>query len=78
MSRKTIEFPSKPLSKSSLTDIDAWVAGNIEQNTQEIKNKRTTIYMPEELHRKIKMESAKNETTMTEIILRALEAYTNK
>jgi hypothetical protein len=34
---------------------------------------KTTLYFPEEIHRALRVEAAKRNTTMTEILLEALE-----
>ena len=73
MTGKRIEFPKKPISKSPDQFIDAWVSGNHKQEQQNLKLKRTTIFLPEELHKKLKIEAAKREATMTEIIIEAID-----
>jgi hypothetical protein len=77
MSKKKIEFFHKPSLKDAGSNIDEWVAGKSDKilSSKQEGYKRTTIYMPEELHKKIKIESAKNGTTMTEIIIKLLEEH---
>ena len=72
MTGKRIEFPKKPAAKNTDQFIDAWVSGNHKSEQQNLKHKRTTIFLPEELHKKLKMEAAKREATMTEIIIEAI------
>ena len=52
---------------------DNWVSGNL--NPNELKNnlKRTTIYLPEDLHRNLKIKAANQKTTMTDLIIEAIE-----
>jgi hypothetical protein len=73
MTGKRIEFPKKPILKNTDQFIDAWVSGNHKQEKQNLKLKRTTIFLPEELHKKLKIEAAKREVTMTEIIIESIE-----
>lgn len=73
MTGKRIELPKKPVQKNTTQFIDAWVSGNIKHAQQDQKHKRTTIFLPEELHKKLKIEAARREVTMTEIIIEAVE-----
>jgi hypothetical protein len=77
MSKKRVEFSQKPSIADAESNIDEWVAGKTDKKLlgKQEGYKRTTIYMPENLHKKIKVVSAKNGTTMTNIIVRVLEEY---
>ena len=77
MSKKRVEFSHKPSLKDTGSNIDEWVAGKTDKKPSGKQDgyKRTTIYMPEELHKKIKVTSAKKGTTMTDIIIKVLEDY---
>ena len=65
MTQKRIEISKKPISRETNNFIDNWVSGNL--NTNDLKNnlKRTTIYLPEDLHRNLKIKAANQKTTMT-------------
>lgn len=56
MTQKRIEISKKPISRETNNFIDNWVSGNL--NTNDLKNnlKRTTIYLPEDLHRNLKIK----------------------
>ena len=73
MTQKRIEISKKPISRETNNFIDNWVSGNL--NTNDLKNnlKRTTIYLPEDLHRNLKIKSANQKTTMTDLIIEAIE-----
>ena len=73
MTQKRIEISKKPISRETNNFIDNWVSGNL--NTNDLKNnlKRTTIYLPEDLHRNLKIKAAKQKTTMTDLIIEAIE-----
>ena len=73
MTQKRIEISKKPISRETNNFIDNWVSGNL--NTNDLKNnlKRTTIYLPEDLRQKLKLLALKENTTMTELIITALE-----
>lgn len=71
MTGKKIEFIKKPSSKETSQYIDNWVLGKIDET--ETKTKRTTIYLPENLHKTLKIQAANNGTSMTEIIIEILE-----
>ncbi len=75
MTGKKIEFSKKPSIKETNQFIDNWVSGNIELKEVDKKLKRTTIYLPEELHKKLKIRAASTETSMTDIIIDTLEKY---
>ena len=75
MTGKKIEFSKKPTVKETNKFIDNWVSGNIEAKEIEKKLKRTTIYLPEDLHKKLKIMAADTETSMTDIIINTLEKY---
>lgn len=75
MTGKKIEFSKKPTAKETNQFIDDWVSGNIKSQDTDKKLKRTTIYMPEELHKKLKIKAANQQTSMTEIIIDTLEKY---
>lgn len=71
MTGKRIEFIKKPSPKETSQYIDNWVSGKIDEI--EPKTKRTTIYLPENLHKSLKIQAANNGTSMTEIIIEILE-----
>lgn len=73
MTQKRIEISKKPISRETNNFIDDWVSGNL--NTNNLKNnlKRTTIYLPEDLHRNLKIKAANQKTTMTDLIIEAIE-----
>lgn len=75
MTIKKIEFSKKPLLQNKTEYIDAWVAGKDVPKIEANKLKRTTIYLPESLHKKLKIEAAKKNTSMTDIIIETLEKY---
>lgn len=75
MTGKKIEFSAKPSIINTSKFIDNWVAGNTKITDSEKKLKRTTIYLPETLHKLLKIKAANGETSMTEIIIDALEKY---
>ena len=75
MAGKKIEFIQKPTSKSAQNIIDNWVSGeNIAPQKQE-ELKRTTIYLPNNLRKELKFMAVKKNTTMTDIILEAINKY---
>ena len=54
MTGKKIEFVKKPTTKETEDLIDQWVAGNTEQpSIKVVKLKRTTMYLPEEIHKQL-------------------------
>ncbi len=73
MTQKRIEISKKPISRETNNFIDNWVSENL--NTNDLKNnlKRTTIYLPEDLHRNLKIKAANQKTTMTDLIIEAIE-----
>ena len=73
MTQKRIEISKKTISRETNNFIDNWVSGNL--NTNDLKNnlKRTTIYLPEDLHRNLKIKAANQKTTMTDLIIEAIE-----
>ena len=75
MSGKKIEFTRKPLPKNAENFIDNWVSG--EKNVSQVvsKLKRTTIYLPEEIRHEIKLIALKQDTTMTDIIIEAINKH---
>lgn len=73
MTGKKIEFSRKPTTKETNQFIDDWVMGNTKSTMIEKKFKRTTIYMPEDLHKQLKIMAADQDTSMTDIIIAALE-----
>jgi predicted HicB family RNase H-like nuclease len=75
MTGKKIEFSKKPSIKETNQFIDNWVSGNIISNESDKKLKRTTIYLPEDLHKRLKIMAANTETSMTDIIINTLEKY---
>lgn len=75
MTGKKIEFSKKPTTKEASQFIDDWVLGKAIPKEEEKKLKRTTIYMPDTLHRKLKLMAADQETSMTDIIVATLEKH---
>ncbi|BFD46912.1 MAG: hypothetical protein DMENIID0002_15650 (plasmid) [Rickettsia endosymbiont of Sergentomyia squamirostris] len=75
MTGKKIKFSKKPTAKETNQFIDDWVLGNIKSQDTDKRLKRTTIYMPKELHKKLKIKAANQQTSMTEIIIDTLEKY---
>jgi hypothetical protein len=76
MTGKKIEFSKKPNTKEAEKFIDQWVSGNIQQEEEKAtKLKRTTLYLPEDMHRKLKVKAAEAETTMTDLIIYSIEKY---
>ena len=75
MAGKKIEFIQKPTSKSAQNFIDNWVSGEniVPQKQEELK--RTTIYLPNNLRKELKFTAVKKNTTMTDIILEAINKY---
>lgn len=74
MTGKKISFSQKPIIKSNDHFIDAWVSGTVNQQKSD-KLKRTTIFLPEKLHKQLKVEAANREVSMTEIIIEAVKKY---
>ncbi len=72
---KKIEFLNKPSLKNADAFIDNWVSGNKKSVSDDKNFKRTTIYLPDEIHQKLKMQAATEKTTMTEIIIEAIKSY---
>jgi len=73
MTGKKIEFLKKPSKHNTENFIDNWVSGE-RAPSPIIKNlKRTTIYLPEDLRHELKLLALKEGTTMTELIITALE-----
>jgi predicted HicB family RNase H-like nuclease len=75
MTGKKIEFSKKPTLKETNQFIDNWVSGNPETKDLDKRLKRTTIYMPEELHKKLKVQAASTQTSMTDIIINTLKDH---
>lgn len=75
MTDKKIEFSKKPTLKQTNQFIDNWVSGKNESQDLNKKQKRTTIYLPEDLHKKLRIKAADNGKTMTIIITDAIESY---
>ena len=75
MTGKKIEFSKKPSVKETNQFIDNWVSGNSVLKEIDKKLKRTTIYLPEDLHKKLKIMAASTETSMTDIIIDTLEKH---
>ncbi len=75
MTGKKIEFLKKPSVKDTNKFIDNWVSGNTESKELSNQLQRTTFYLPEELHKKLKVRAASDKTSMTEIIISSLEKY---
>ena len=77
MTQKKIEISKKPISKKANDFIDNWVSGNLTPNVLKNSLKRTTIYLPEDLHRKLKIKAANQKTTMTDLIIESIEKELN-
>jgi len=75
MTGKKIEFIKKPSIKDTNKFIDNWVSGNSESKETTNQLKRTTIYLPEELHKKLKIRAASEKTSMTDIIINSIALY---
>lgn len=73
MTQKRIEISKKPISRETNNFIDNWVSGNLNTNDLKTNLKRTTIYLPEDLHRNLKIKAANQKTTMTDLIIEAIE-----
>ncbi|RYE24332.1 MAG: hypothetical protein EOP45_05950 [Sphingobacteriaceae bacterium] len=68
MTGKKIEFIEKPIKTTGDRYINDWVLGKTKEASKKIK--RTTIYLPEELHRALKTKAAQESTSITEIIIK--------
>jgi hypothetical protein len=78
MTGKKIIFAEKPITKDTEELIDNWISGkdnNLSTKKDRPILKRTTIYLPEEIRRNLKMTAIKQERTMTEIIIEAVNQY---
>jgi predicted HicB family RNase H-like nuclease len=74
MTGKKIEFLKKPTTKETSQFIDNWVSGSLNESIdRNTKLKRTTLYLPEEMHKQLKVKAAAAETTMTQIIIESIE-----
>ena len=73
MTQKKIEISKKPIPRETNNFIDNWVSGNLNPNDLKNNLKRTTIYLPEDLHRTLKIKAANQKTTMTDLIIEAIE-----
>jgi len=73
MTPKKIEISKKPIPRETNNFIDNWVSGNLNTNDPKNNLKRTTIYLPEDLHRELKIKAANQKTTMTDLIIEAIE-----
>ncbi|NRB11589.1 MAG: hypothetical protein HRU35_08320 [Rickettsiaceae bacterium] len=72
MTGKKILFSKKPNSLEANQLIDNWVMGEGKEPEKE-QLKRTTIYLPVGIHKKLKLEAANRDTSMTEIIIESIE-----
>jgi hypothetical protein len=78
MTGKKVAFGSKPKNTTATTP-DDWVASRvIPEPTVEVKMKRLTLDVPEELHRKIKAACANRGVKMVDEIRVLLEAHFNQ
>lgn len=77
MTGKKIEFTKKPTIKNANEFIDNWVSGNAQQNETKTEQdlKRTTIYLPKEIHKELKIKAALENNSMTDIIISAIKNY---
>ncbi len=73
MTQKKIEISKKPIPRETNNFIDNWVSGNLNPNDLKNNLKRTTIYLPEDLHRNLKRKAANQKTTRTDLIIEAIE-----
>ncbi|SEL61903.1 plasmid partition protein ParG [Ectothiorhodospira marina] len=64
MSTKKVTFTSKPTAKASTPD--EWVQDRT--GTDQPRMKRLTIDIPEDLHRRLKMDCAANGTKMADVV----------
>ena len=75
MTGKKIEFLKKPSKHNAEDFINSWVSGK-STPAPIVKNlKRTTIYLPENLRQALKLLALKEDTTMTDLIITALEKH---
>lgn len=78
MTGKKIEFLKKPSKQNAENFIDNWVSG-VSTLEPIVKNlKRTTIYLPENLRQALKLLALQEDTTMTDLIITALENHLEK
>ncbi len=75
MTGKKIEFTKKPTIKNTNEFIDNWVSGNTQLSEVEKSLKRTTIYLPHDIHKELKMKAALENTSMTDIIINSIKNY---
>jgi hypothetical protein len=75
MTGKKIEFLKKPTIKNTNEFIDNWVSGNTQLGEPEKILKRTTIYLPNDVHKELKMKAALENTSMTDIIINSIKSY---
>lgn len=81
MTGKKITFSEKPNARDAEKIIDQWIFGeekdgnNVKNNALTPNLKRTTIYLPEKLRQEIKLMAVNKDTTMTELIIEALNKF---
>lgn len=75
MKGKKIEFTKKPTAKIADEFIDNWVSGNTKPKKIKQKVRRTTMYLSEEIYKKLKIKSANENISMTEIIAEILKNH---
>jgi hypothetical protein len=75
MSKKKINFTTKPNSIENDRVIDDWVSAgnNKDKGPSPIIEKRFTIVIPEELYRNLKIKCAKNDLKLKDFIINSLE-----
>ncbi len=85
MSAKKVSFGKKPVPPEHPLGIEEWVANReglqvVEELKQEqqIKMKRLTLDIPEELHRAIKRQAVEEGITMAELLRSLLEQHYGK
>jgi len=69
------EIFNRPLSREAKHFIENWVSGNLNTNYSKNSTKRTTIFLPKDLHKSLKIKAANLNTTMTTLIVEALKTY---
>ncbi len=81
MAGKKVNIGKKPGSSDTPTELDQWVATRdtqpetISKNEKEIKMKRLTLDIPEELHKAIKRKSVDEGVPMVEMLRTLLEQH---
>ena len=74
-SGKKVEFIRKPSRQNTESFIDNWVSAEKKVQVPVNNLKRTTIYIPEDLRREVKLIALKEGITMTEVIIEAIKKH---